>query len=311
MEVFLGVHYIQQSLQYYSEFTAMTLLLRESPILIDTGLPTSVNEVLNPYFAKIGFDPRELRYVVNTHFHGDHIGGNPSLRQESSAKFMAHPEAVKMIEIPRLGRAPWERYYRYFPGRSNDDKTAGEAVEAEFHMDVALKDKEIIDLGDSQLQVIYTPGHSPDSICLYEDKTRTLYTGDSIQGEGTHSMHIAMYDDPDIYVSSIKSLLKYPFEIVIADHAYKPYPKGIHHADTAREFLDKSLTCVARYHEQFYDILRKAGAPLSLDRVALEMCRLHGYDDFSIQSLFTTEGHLRKLVREGHAIELDGRFVAE
>jgi hydroxyacylglutathione hydrolase len=44
---------------------------------------------------------------------------------------------------------------------------------------VAVKDKQIFNLGDRQIEVIYVPGHTPGSICLLDRKDKYLYTGDN------------------------------------------------------------------------------------------------------------------------------------
>lgn len=82
----------------------------------------------------------ELLYVVNTHGHGDHSGGNAVMAESTGAKVVAHP----------LGRDP----------------------------DIAMGDGDELAVGSLTLRFIHTPGHTEDCLCiLVEDK---LITGDTL-----------------------------------------------------------------------------------------------------------------------------------
>ncbi|MCF0136101.1 MAG: MBL fold metallo-hydrolase [Lachnospiraceae bacterium] len=67
-----------------------------------------------------------------------------------------------------------------------------------------LEDGQVFDLGDRQLKVIHTPGHTPGSICLLEEKTGSLFSGDSVSFGPVYMFgdHRSMTD----YVSSLKKL---------------------------------------------------------------------------------------------------------
>lgn len=83
----------------------------------------------------------KVRYVVNTHQHGDHTAGNGEIKSQFGAKIVAH-------ELSRLPK------------------------------DVSVKDGDTLKLGKLVIRVIHTPGHSPDGICLLVDNK--LLTGDTL-----------------------------------------------------------------------------------------------------------------------------------
>ncbi len=83
----------------------------------------------------------EVKYVINTHTHWDHVAGNEELRRRTGAAVVTHP----MGEVRR-------------------NMTAG--------------DGDKLRLGGTAIRILYTPGHSPDSICLLVDGK--LLTGDTL-----------------------------------------------------------------------------------------------------------------------------------
>ncbi len=84
----------------------------------------------------------KLEYVINTHGHSDHTAGNTELRSTFDAKIVAHKLST-------------------------------------FAADVKVDDNDIILIGRIPAKVIYTPGHTPDGICLLVDNKRLL-TGDTL-----------------------------------------------------------------------------------------------------------------------------------
>jgi len=84
----------------------------------------------------------QLKYIINTHGHSDHTAGNAELKSIFGAKTVGHERS------------------RISP-------------------DIKVKDSDILAVGKINLQVIYTPGHTIDSICLLVDKKRLL-TGDTL-----------------------------------------------------------------------------------------------------------------------------------
>ena len=83
-----------------------------------------------------------LKYIINTHGHSDHTAGNSELRSLFSAKIVTH----------------------------NQSKTSS---------DIKVEDGEVLNVGKIAIKVLYTPGHTPDSICLLVDKEK-LFTGDTL-----------------------------------------------------------------------------------------------------------------------------------
>lgn len=97
---------------------------------------------LNKIFDYISTNNLKVKYIINTHSHFDHVLGNDQVSEITKAKIIQHQNS------------PLKK-------------------------DIEVTDNEIINFGDSEIKIIYTPGHSKDSICLIIDN-KAMLTGDTI-----------------------------------------------------------------------------------------------------------------------------------
>ncbi len=104
-----------------------------------------------------------LLSVVNTHGHWDQIADNAALTEATGAELCAHSwDATRMSE-PRLTMEEGMKL-NIAPSRAQH----------------YLHDGEELHLGEMKFEVLHTPGHSPGSICLFERKSGTLFSGDTL-----------------------------------------------------------------------------------------------------------------------------------
>ena len=113
-------------------------------IVLDGVMPTSA-PLIQSSIRRLGFQPKDVKILLNTHAHFDHSGGLADLKRDTGARLLANPADRKALET---GVYPgWEenRGLDFAPVKVDGD----------------LKDGQAVRLGDSVLTAHFTPGHSP------------------------------------------------------------------------------------------------------------------------------------------------------
>jgi metallo-beta-lactamase class B len=90
---------------YYVGTQGLSSILITSPsghVLIDGGLPESAPLILTNIKA-LGFEPRDVKLIVNSHAHDDHAGGIAKLRRATGAEVAAMPTSAAAMERGRVG----------------------------------------------------------------------------------------------------------------------------------------------------------------------------------------------------------------
>jgi hydroxyacylglutathione hydrolase len=105
----------------------------------------------------------KIKQIVITHAHIDHIGGAMKLRAATGAPILLNQHDQPLLKLMDI-QAGW----------------IGVAPPGEIKVDHSLADAETLTAGGLQASVIYTPGHTEGSVCLYFPIERKLIAGDTL-----------------------------------------------------------------------------------------------------------------------------------
>lgn len=138
------------------------------PTIIDCGTGLYHYEVIEK-IKKI-IDIKEIKQIILTHEHYDHCGGVKKLydKIEKKPKVLAHFKTSEKIE----------------KGISIFAQMLGGKM-PKINIDIKIKNEDYINIGDESFKILLTPGHSPGSICLYNENEKSLVSGDTIFSYGS------------------------------------------------------------------------------------------------------------------------------
>ncbi len=122
--------------------------------------------------------------VLNSHSHYDHIGGNYHFAN------ILGPDLPEMVRNRRgLSHSAFEAFYRdaYMTG---PDSSASSYMVRPYQITRYIRSGDYIDLGKRILEILFTPGHSADDLCLLDRKAGVVFSGD-IFYEGALFGHLA------------------------------------------------------------------------------------------------------------------------
>ncbi len=129
---------------------------KEAMVIDPGGEPEKIIEMLNILEAN-------LKYIYLTHCHGDHIGALKELKEAKGGKILIHRNDVE--------------------GLYNKDISLTDYIgihDVKLEADSRVDDGDTIHIGNLEFTIIHTPGHTAGGSCLYSEKEKLLFSGDTL-----------------------------------------------------------------------------------------------------------------------------------
>lgn len=212
------------------------LLGSEGWALIDAGIGTpdtrtAFAEALKEADLRIS----DLRTIVLTHHHPDHVGLSADLQEQSGATIYMHPvdEAAIQIIWNNTMERRFERVSHFFTRHGlpatelwytkTDPAVMRGILRVPPHEAITtVEDGQVLNLVGEQYRVIHTPGHSDGHICLFRERDGVFLAADHVLPRITPNIGLySEHDRPDPlgdYLDSLRKVADLPASIVLPGH---------------------------------------------------------------------------------------------
>jgi glyoxylase-like metal-dependent hydrolase (beta-lactamase superfamily II) len=227
------------------------------PAIVDTGIASSPAEGMAPALEQLGRRIEDVRWVLLTHGHVDHVGGAHALWELTGRRAQV---VIGEADAPllRSRRAHVElyldvrhQYLRDPEGEAKQTAMAAGAISGELEPTVLVRGGEKLDLGGGvTVSVRAIPGHTAGSVAYVVEGQNAVFVGDAVQVHGAAN-GFPGYEDPHAYRTSLEHLR----DVVRPRHLYLGHPyrtsEGVPYGveldrEQAQQALQESLDIEAR-----------------------------------------------------------------
>jgi glyoxylase-like metal-dependent hydrolase (beta-lactamase superfamily II) len=248
--------------------------LDEGFLLIDSGVATDeCFQVLESAMTERGVAWADVRTLLLTHYHPDHIGLSWKILGLTGARLVMHrADAAYLEQLASADGLPWYADAMRIGGVPADLAAGmGSALRNNrpafraHHPDLLLEGGEAIPFRGGRFEVVWTPGHTPGHVCLYSPEIRTLISGDHLLQKITPN--IAWHPQDDMlakFLASLELLLPYDIDVVIPSHGakfedHRAVISGIaqHHEERCAAILEQITAAPMTAHELVLALWRR------------------------------------------------------
>ncbi len=182
-------------------------------ILLDSGYPHMGAFLINSIW-ELGFKPADIKYLVHTHGHYDHYGSTNTIVALSGAKTFLSALDHKMLK---------EKDYDL----ASLNNVAYHSYASMFEVDVEINDGDVIELGNTAIKMVHTPGHTPGCMSVFfdaVDENKNVKRCGMHGGVGFNTLHFLYmhlfgnYDAHKEFIWGINRVYDEKVDILLGNH---------------------------------------------------------------------------------------------
>jgi len=307
-EVAPGIHRLLLPTRspWLPEVNAYLLRDERGLLLVDCGVGTPEALVaLTDQLGRLGHRIEDIRVLLLTHGHYDHVGLGAVVRERAGARVLVHREELPFLDersIPDRRRRVAVWYRRNGLAEPDDPEWRLPMGYPEPGETVAEGD--VLEWGGRRLEVLWTPGHSPGLICLYDAESRVLVTSDHILQRITP--HVGLhYESPRNplrdYLDGLHRLVGLPVDAVLPGHG-PPFGE-----------LAARIAEIQEHHEvRCLEVLSALSAETTTAAaVAQRLTWVGASDGWSRLDRMNRRSALGEMIAHLRLLERDGRVVVD
>ncbi len=215
------------------EFTSVYLVRGHGEyLLVDVGMDTEeAFAALERQLGEAGVGFKDISQIVVTHAHMDHYGLAGRVKRLSGATLALHriegqafgrghgPAPAMFDQFEQWLRAngfPPAELTQPHPGPGHDHRRFGQLATP----DLLLEDGSVVTAGDFRFTVVWTPGHAPGHVCLFEARRRVLLAGDHVLPVTTPNVSLRSPDGSPLsdFIASLKKVRGLDVGLVLPAH---------------------------------------------------------------------------------------------
>ncbi|WP_425603375.1 subclass B3 metallo-beta-lactamase [Luteimonas endophytica] len=187
--------------------SAILLQGSEGAVLIDGGMPQAADHLLANLQA-LGLAPADLKLILHSHAHADHVGPLAALRRATGARVLSNAESARLLA----------------QGGADDIHFGDGLLYPPVHVDRVLQDGERVVLGDLALLVHFTPGHTPGSMSWSWEDRREGRALRIVYADSLSAPDYRLLDNPryprivDDYRAAFATLRALPCDLLLTPH---------------------------------------------------------------------------------------------
>jgi cyclase len=230
----------------YAQVTASAVVTEEGIIVIDTlPFPEETSQMID--FLK-GVGRGEISYLINTHWHGDHTYGSFLF---PGAQLVGHQLCADALL--ELGVRTLEE--------SKESSPELEVVEL-CVPDITFEQGDmLLHLGAKSLQMVLTPGHTPDSTVVYVREDKVLLASDTLM-----PLPYFGWGNREDFITSLQSLLEFNMESVVQGHGEVLLRGEI------GEAIQSSVEYLDAIHDRVKQVVDAGEDIEALNQISIESC---------------------------------------